>query len=119
MADTISRQEAMAVAPAPDWALAARKYVVEIIGTFFLVFVVATASFAWSAFTPLAAGATLMVMVYAGGHISGGHYNPAVTMAALGGGGSGTATRSRTGSCSARPVGRRGRGPRGREPGGG
>jgi aquaporin Z len=36
-----------------------------------------------SVFTPLAAGATLMVMVYAGGHISGGHYNPAVTMAAL------------------------------------
>lgn len=35
-----------------------------------------------SSFTQLAAGATLMVMVYAGGHISG-HYNPAVTMAAL------------------------------------
>ena len=34
-------------------------------------------------FVPLAAGFTLMVMVYAGGHISGGHYNPAVTMAAL------------------------------------
>jgi aquaporin Z len=36
-----------------------------------------------STFTPLAAGATLMVMVYAGGHISGGHFNPAVTMAVL------------------------------------
>jgi aquaporin Z len=83
MADTISRQEAMAVAPAAEWAAAARKYVVEIIGTFFLVFVVTTASFAGSVFTPLAAGAILMVMVYAGGHISGGHYNPAVTMAAL------------------------------------
>jgi aquaporin Z len=73
----------MSVAPAPEWAIAARKYVVEIIGTFFLVFVVTTASFAGSVFTPLAAGAMLMVMVYAGGHISGGHYNPAVTMAAL------------------------------------
>jgi aquaporin Z len=39
--------------------------------------------FTGSTFTPLAAGATLMVMVYAGGHISGGHFNPAVTMAAL------------------------------------
>jgi aquaporin Z len=34
-------------------------------------------------FAPLAIGVTLMVMVYAGGHISGGHYNPAVTLAAL------------------------------------
>ena len=32
---------------------------------------------------PLAIGATLMVMIYAGGHISGGHYNPAVTLAVL------------------------------------
>jgi aquaporin Z len=36
-----------------------------------------------STFTPLAVGAVLMVMVYAGGHISGGHYNPAVTVAVL------------------------------------
>jgi aquaporin Z len=36
-----------------------------------------------SVFTPLAAGATLMVMIYAGGHISGGHFNPAVTLAVL------------------------------------
>ena len=62
---------------------ATRKYVVELIGTFFLVFTVAVSSLSRSTFTPLAAGAALMVMVYAGGHISGGHYNPAVTMAAL------------------------------------
>jgi aquaporin Z len=62
---------------------AARKYVVEGIGAFFLVFVVAMSSFTHSIFTPLAAGAALMVMVYAGGHISGGHFNPAVTMAVL------------------------------------
>jgi aquaporin Z len=53
------------------------------IGTFFLMFTVAAAALSGSTFTPLAAGAVLMVMIYAGGHISGGHYNPAVTMAAL------------------------------------
>src|SRR5665213_4614871 len=30
---------------------------------------------------PLAIGAALMIMVYAGGHVSGAHYNPAVTLA--------------------------------------
>jgi aquaporin Z len=70
-----------AEAAAPN--VAVRKYAVELIGTFFLMFTVAVSVLSGSAFTPLAAGATLMVMVYAGGHISGGHYNPAVTMAAL------------------------------------
>jgi aquaporin Z len=32
---------------------------------------------------PLAIGASLMVMVYMGGHVSGGHYNPAVSLAVL------------------------------------
>jgi aquaporin Z len=36
-----------------------------------------------SPFAPLAIGASLMVMVYAGGHVSGGHYNPAVSLAAM------------------------------------
>jgi aquaporin Z len=54
-----------------------------VIGTFFLVFTVAVSVLSHSTLTPLAAGAVLMVMVYAGGHVSGGHYNPAVTMAAL------------------------------------
>ena len=60
-----------------------RKLVVEFIGTFFLVFTVGASVHAGSALAPLAIGAVLMVMVYAGGHISGGHYNPAVTIAAL------------------------------------
>jgi len=51
------------------------KYVTEFIGTFFLVLVVALTGNA------LAIGATLMVMIFAGGHISGAHYNPAVTLA--------------------------------------
>jgi aquaporin Z len=56
--------------------------IVEFIGTFFLVFTVGAAVRSGAALAPLAIGAALMVMVYAGGHISGGHYNPAVTLAA-------------------------------------
>jgi aquaporin Z len=61
-----------------------RKLVVEFIGTFFLVFTVCTATnpkTGADGVAPLAIGATLMVMVFAGGHISGGHYNPAVSAA--------------------------------------
>jgi aquaporin Z len=84
MAGVTTHEEAATyAAAAPQWGAATRKYVVEFIGTFFLMFAVAMAALSGSAFTPLAAGATLMVMVYAGGHISGGHYNPAVTLAAL------------------------------------
>jgi len=68
---------------APRYGIAARKYATEFIGAFFLTFAVGMAALTGSVFVPLAAGATLMVMVYAGGHISGGHYNPAVTIAAL------------------------------------
>ncbi|GII05709.1 MIP/aquaporin family protein [Planobispora takensis] len=60
-----------------------RGYITEFIGTFFLVFTVGTTVLAGVALAPLAIGAVLMVMVYAGGHISGGHYNPAVTLAVL------------------------------------
>jgi aquaporin Z len=67
----------------PRYGEAARKYATEFIGAFFLTFAVGMAALSGSVFVPLAAGATLMVMIYAGGHISGGHYNPAVTMAAL------------------------------------
>ncbi|WP_194908798.1 MIP/aquaporin family protein [Catenulispora rubra] len=58
-----------------------RKYIVEFIGTFFLVFTVGCAVLGQVALAPLAIGAVLMTMVYAGGHISGGHFNPAVTLA--------------------------------------
>jgi aquaporin Z len=62
-----------------------RKLIVEFIGTFFLVLTVGQVVVGKSgtelALAPLAIGSALMVMVYAGGHISGGHYNPAVTLA--------------------------------------
>ncbi len=60
-----------------------RKPLVEFIGTFFLVFTVCCAVIKGGALAPLAIGSALMVMVYAGGHVSGGHYNPAVTLAVL------------------------------------
>jgi aquaporin Z len=59
------------------------KYAVEAIGAFFLVFTVGTAVGSGSPLAPLGIGAVLIVMVYAGGHLSGGHYNPAVTLAVL------------------------------------
>jgi aquaporin Z len=83
MTDVVIGQEQRQEVAAPVWAVHVRKYAVEVIGAFFLTFVVAVSVLSHSVFTPLAAGAALMVMVYAGGHISGGHYNPAVTMAAL------------------------------------
>jgi len=58
------------------------KYVTELIGTFFLVFTVGCTVIAGGAgvIPPLAIGSSLMIMIFAGGHISGGHYNPAVTL---------------------------------------
>jgi aquaporin Z len=85
--DTITHTEAppeaspVAAEVAPPSA--GRKYAVELIGTFIFLFTIAASVLSGSALAPLAIGAALMVMVYAGGHISGGHYNPAVTIAAL------------------------------------
>jgi aquaporin Z len=60
-----------------------RKSIVELIGTFFLVLTVGqcVVDSPSGVIPPLAIGSALMVMVYAGGHLSGGHYNPAVTLA--------------------------------------
>ena len=61
------------------------KYIVEFIGTVFLVLTVGCTGIGAGAgvIAPLAIGTALMVMVFAGGHISGGHYNPAVTLGVL------------------------------------
>jgi aquaporin Z len=59
------------------------RYLTELIGTFFLVFTIGMTAVAGLAAAPIAIGSTLMVMVYMGGHISGGHYNPAVSTGAL------------------------------------
>jgi aquaporin Z len=63
----------------------AMKLVYEFIGTLFLVFTVGMTVLdpgSIGGFAPLAIGSVLAVMVFAGGHISGGHYNPAVSLAA-------------------------------------
>ena len=60
------------------------KYIVEFVGTFFLVLTIGLAVIPpgdAGTLAPLAIGAVLTVMVYAGGHVSGAHYNPAVTLA--------------------------------------
>lgn len=58
------------------------RYLVELIGTFFLVFTVGNVLVSPGAglFAPLAVGGVLAAMIYAGGHVSGAHYNPAVTV---------------------------------------
>lgn len=62
-----------------------KKYLIEFIGTFFLALTVGCTVLigGGTAFAPIAIGFALMVMVYAGGYISGGHYNPAVSLGAL------------------------------------
>lgn len=51
-----------------------KNYIIEFIGTFFLVLTIGMTG------DPIAIGSMLMVMVYMGGHISGAHYNPAVSI---------------------------------------
>ena len=60
-----------------------RKYIAEFIGTFFLVLTIGCTVIPGAAgvIPPLAIGAALMVMIFAGGHVSGAHFNPAVTTA--------------------------------------
>lgn len=59
------------------------KYLTEFIGTFFLVLTIGCTVIPGrpGVIAPLAIGAALMVMIFAGGHVSGAHYNPAVTLA--------------------------------------
>lgn len=67
-----------------EYALS-RKLAVEFIGMFLFVFTVGmateSANKSGAVLAPIAIGSVLMVMVFAGGHVSGGHYNPAVSIA--------------------------------------
>lgn len=59
-----------------------KKYIVEFVGTFFLVLTIGLTVINTPAgvIPPIAIGFALMVVIFAGGHISGAHYNPAVTL---------------------------------------
>ncbi len=60
-----------------------KNYLTEFIGTLFLVLTIGLTVLGQSTMAPLAIGCSLMIMVYMGGHISGGHYNPAVSLACM------------------------------------
>ncbi|MFT5143420.1 MAG: aquaporin Z [Rhodothermales bacterium] len=57
------------------------KLITEFIGTFFWMLTIGLVVHAGTLLAPIAIGGALMVMVYMGGHISGAHYNPAVSLA--------------------------------------
>ncbi len=60
-----------------------KNYLTELIGTFFLVLTIGLTVLGSAAMPPVAIGSALMIMVYMGGHISGGHYNPAVSLGVM------------------------------------
>ena len=82
--DRISRASkstgpARSAVPVDRWSVLGRQLTVEFIGTFILVLTVglSTSSKGAGDLAPLAIGSALMVMVFAGGHIPGAHYDPA------------------------------------------
>ena len=64
--------------PAPSGM--APKLLTEFVGTFFLVLTIGLTVLIGSTYAPFAIAGILMAMIYLGGHVSGAHYNPAVTL---------------------------------------
>jgi aquaporin Z len=60
-----------------------QRLLTEFVGTLVFLFSISVAVLSGSPMAPLAIGCALMVMVYMGGHVSGAHYNPAVSLAIL------------------------------------
>lgn len=57
------------------------KLLTEFVGTFFLVLTIGLTAMIGADFAPIAIAAVLLALIYMGGHVSGAHYNPAVTLA--------------------------------------
>ena len=60
-----------------------KKYIVEFIGTFFLVLTICMTSYSKVSadLQPLAVGSMLMVLIYSMGYLSGAQFNPAISLA--------------------------------------
>jgi aquaporin Z len=58
------------------------KYVIEALGTFSLVLTVGVGLCSGTPVAALGIGAVMMALIYAGGHRTGAHFNPAITLAA-------------------------------------
>jgi aquaporin Z len=60
-----------------------KKYIAELIGTFFFALTIFMAIYSKVSadLQPLAMGATFIAMIYAMGHVTGAHFNPAVSLA--------------------------------------
>ena len=58
-----------------------KKLIVEFLGTFFLMYVAASSIIGQQPLAALAIGAALMIAIYAGAAVSGGHFNPIVSLA--------------------------------------
>ena len=56
-------------------SLQLEKYLIEFIGTFFFLYVIIS-----TGFHPIIIGGALALVIFSGGEISGGHFNPAVTI---------------------------------------
>ena len=79
----VSAFDEKATSKIPACPVLASKLFAEFIGTGLLAFTIAVAAGQGTALAGVGIGATLMTAIYAGGHLSGAHYNPAVTLAIL------------------------------------
>ncbi|KAL6075012.1 Aquaporin-8 [Balamuthia mandrillaris] len=66
--------------PVHKASVMAAPFVVELVGTFMFMLSIGLSVLSGGELAPLSIGATLMILVYSGGHISGGHYNPSVSL---------------------------------------